>query len=150
MEIKEDSTFAAVDESMPIEIYGYCHSDSFGDSEGDALWAKLKEQIDYPIFNADLVDGAEILINPLETPRLIDLLRKSPFREELEGMLQCISETKEGRPLLTTFFDIESFTEFVEEVKSAFPLLEGVPEAWKKMGVVEVDFSFYTKTKAHA
>lgn len=77
-------------------------------------------------------------------------LRQSTWASELESCLQCLSETNEGEPLLTTWLELDDFAAMVSAATTAgwLPPLGFAIARWRESGCVLVDFTWFRDTQS--
>jgi len=79
-----------------------------------------------------------------------DWLRQSPWASELESCLQCLSETNNGEPLLTTWLELDDFAALgvAATVAGWLKPLETAVARWRANGCALVDFTWFKGTQS--
>lgn len=88
----------------------------------------------------DVSSGDRVTLPPSEANSFLSFLAMTDWGSIVEQDLQCMSQTSEGDPLLTSWLELDQFVELAEAAYAAgaLPPLSDVFERWSASGVVRV------------
>ncbi|AVA38336.1 hypothetical protein [Cupriavidus metallidurans] len=136
-----------IDPARPMCIYGSVTRDLSKMTQDPMhdLVMDLAQQTLNPGFLrlADPVNEASFDVLPAEF--LEWLIGVSRWPNEFFEHLQCVTQTSEGEPLLTTWLDADRFWSMLSDGRGV-PVVEAISarvDEWRSLGLDEVYFDFY-------
>lgn len=124
-------SFADIDTSRPLTVSALTTSEM----ESGPL-REAAERLGDPRFLSVMETAESITLDPASGAALLRFLSHPTFEGEFERDLQCLAETKDGEPLLTTFFDLIYLSQlfFLLDDDGPFADLRKNIDAWLTAG----------------